>query len=621
MKRKLQFKRILSLVAMTLLFAWGGGINTTLNAQGSDGFFRGGNDDSYSNRDGMSLGDAVNENPTPLGSGLLIMMAAGAGYAVARRNRKSNSKKTKTSTTLFLALALILGMTQCKKSTVAPTNNDNGVHITLNAGQGAKGDRTDFTPTSFVWTEGATEYIYVGGSAHSTCLGVLSGTGNGETTMSFTGDLTTTPNDGETLHFFYLGKGRDGSAVTTLDFSNQDGTLDNVTKYHIAIGDATYSTGQTSFSASLEMKMAIAYFNTSNFGSEEVFLHGNNIISKVNISYISGELNTTSLTAVYGYINTGSGKNGAYVALIPSTEAETTLKLESNSKQGGEITFSRGIQAGRYYSNSGAALSVSEPTSVTNDVIKGLFTVSPNKGVRFAKGNLQYTRESTDVAWSTGSYSFLANQYDVVETGNVSENYGSQTAVGLFGWGTGNNPTTTSTTIDDYSTFTDWGSSVSIGDYTWHTLSSTEWNYLLNTRSASTINETPNARFVRANVHGKNGVVLFPDSFSYPTDAGFPVPVASNINKAGWSNVYLSYSDDNWVIMEQKGAVFLPFTGYREGTTLKNNTTAGYYSSSENNSGDNCKHLLFNNSGISATSSTDAKRSYGRAVRLVRDVE
>ena len=522
---------------------------------------------------------------------------------------------------IVAAMMLLVVFTQCKKDNETPTT-DQGVRITLTTGYGPRNEKTEFDPITagFVWEDGATEYIYVGGSSHSTCLGVLSGTGNGEATMSFSGDLTTTPNDRETLHFFYLGKGRDGSAVTNLDFSNQDGTLENVTKYHIAIGDATYSTGQTSFSASLDMKMAIAYLNTSEFVGDEVFLHGNDIISKAPISYKEGKI-ITNASATYGFINTGSAKGGAYVALIPSTEEETTLKFESNNKQGSEITFLRGIKPGCYYSNDGAALAVSAPTAVTDDVIKGLFTVSANKGVRFAKGNLQYARESTDVAWSTGSYSFLTNQYDVVETTNVSGDYASQTAIGLFGWGTGDNPSTTSSTIDDYSTFTDWGSSVAIGGYTWYTLSATEWNYLLNTRSASPINGTQNARFVRANVHTKNGIVLFPDSFSYPTESGFPVTAAANINKTGWSNVYLSYSDENWVIMEQQGAVFLPFTGYRNETTLTNNTSAGYYSSSEINTGDNCKHLIINNTGITATSTSDAKRSYGRAVRLVRDVE
>ena len=76
----------------------------TLNAQ-SDGFLRGGSGD-YFNRDeggtlglgsanletpssgGMDLGGMTQEDPTPLGSGLLILTAIGAGYAALKRKQK-----------------------------------------------------------------------------------------------------------------------------------------------------------------------------------------------------------------------------------------------------------------------------------------------------------------------------------------------------------------------------------------------------------------------------------------------------------------------------------------------------------------------------------------------------
>lgn len=95
---------------------------------------------------------------------------------------------------IVAALALTLGLSQCKKAETPIT--DEGVRITLTAGYG--GDRTAFTPSTgaFVWSSGTTEYIYVGGSAHSSCLGVLSGTGSGTGSMAFSGTLTTMPNDG-----------------------------------------------------------------------------------------------------------------------------------------------------------------------------------------------------------------------------------------------------------------------------------------------------------------------------------------------------------------------------------------------------------------------------------------
>ena len=59
--------------------------------------------------------------------------------------------------------------------------------------------------------------------------------------------------------------------------------------------------------------------------------------------------------------------------------------------------------------------------------------------------------------------------------------------IDLLGWGTGNNPTQTSTNASDYTTFTDWGTSAAgqIGDG-WHTMSRAEWTYVYQSRSSAT---------------------------------------------------------------------------------------------------------------------------------------
>jgi hypothetical protein len=56
-----------------------------MNAQ-PDGFFRGGGE-NYDNRDvdGVTIGSMNNENPTPVGSGLMVMVAAGAGYVLLKK--------------------------------------------------------------------------------------------------------------------------------------------------------------------------------------------------------------------------------------------------------------------------------------------------------------------------------------------------------------------------------------------------------------------------------------------------------------------------------------------------------------------------------------------------------
>ena len=62
---------------------------SNLHAQndGNRGLFGRGDNVEYSgNRDGgIGLGGAESENPTPVGSGIIVLMAAGAGYALLKR--------------------------------------------------------------------------------------------------------------------------------------------------------------------------------------------------------------------------------------------------------------------------------------------------------------------------------------------------------------------------------------------------------------------------------------------------------------------------------------------------------------------------------------------------------
>jgi hypothetical protein len=85
-------KKILFAIALVLT------IGLTANAQERDAFFSNWDNDNY-NRGadlgiGLPLGSQMSENPTnnddpaPLGSGLVILTAIGAGYAVARRKKE-----------------------------------------------------------------------------------------------------------------------------------------------------------------------------------------------------------------------------------------------------------------------------------------------------------------------------------------------------------------------------------------------------------------------------------------------------------------------------------------------------------------------------------------------------
>lgn len=473
---------------------------------------------------------------------------------------------------VFIVAALILTIcfSQCKK-TETPAM-DEGVHIALVAGCEQDGGRTVFYPAdgSFVWTNGATEYIYVGGSEHTGCIGVLNGTGTGTNNMTFEGALTTTPNEGETLHFFYLGKGRDGSTVSTLDFSTQDGTLTNVTNNHIAMGDGTYNSGTINYATTLNMKMAIAYFDMSGFvnsnnASEIVYLHGDNVYSKATINYQTGEITGSTK----GYINFGTANSGKYVALIPSVQTATVLKFDSNSKMG-EMTFNRGIQAGKYYVNDGEALLVAANT-LLEGTTPGLFSVSATKMVRFSKGNLQYIGSAATPYWK-----FADNQWDCFRqtTGQSTTNTSPDIDRDLFAWGTsgynhgaiyyqpykinGSNsyyyPYGNRTgNLYDQTGKADWGYNAILNggneENKWHTPTSGDFNCML--RGRTTVS---GSRYVLAKVANVDGLIIFPDNWNNE--------VFDFINVNAMRNAYYEdnvVSESDWVnIMEPNGVIFLP---------------------------------------------------------------
>ena len=201
--------------------------------------------------------------------------------------------------------------------------------------------------------------------------------------------------------------------------------------------------------------------------------------------------------------------------------------------------------------------------------LPGLFTINENGDqVRFSKGNLQYQA-------STDTWRFAEHQWDTIgfTNDNISSTYTGW--IDLFAWGTGNNPIQGSiVTYSDFSTFVDWGENViSNGgnqNNIWHTLSSEEWDYILNTRSGSQIGEANelhhmNARFVTATVNNVNGLILFPDNYNHPTGVAIPQHINDSWYFSGlgnWSNCS-SYSSSEWSEMEVAGAVFLPAAGVR----------------------------------------------------------
>lgn len=202
-------------------------------------------------------------------------------------------------------------------------------------------------------------------------------------------------------------------------------------------------------------------------------------------------------------------------------------------------------------------------TSTCTNVISdkkgiGKFSISPTKQVTFSRGNLRYNRKMN--IWS-----FAENQYDCLGSTNMQENTLGD-IIDLFGWGLGNVHGT-----EDDVFFSDWGQH-KIGSnptYLWRTLSNQEWRYL--------IEERRNAKSLIgiAQVAGVNGLILLPDNWMNNEVNFVPGGHYSN-DKMGFA-FHQDYSKDQWMKMQDKGAVFLPAAGFCERINLEKFQERGYY--------------------------------------------
>ena len=249
------------------------------------------------------------------------------------------------------------------------------------------------------------------------------------------------------------------------------------------------------------------------------------------------------------------------------------------------------------------------------------FSISDSKQVTFSQGNLQYTQ-------STNTWSFARAQWEVIGTdnvigGNVSSDengdskYGTALAdkVDLFGWSTAttNFGVSTSTSDSDYSgSFVDWGTNKIGNDApnTWRTLTYDEWKYLRYNRTNA------NDLVGVAQVHGVNGLIFLPDNWTCPAGVTFKSGFY-NYNGVDYYTAYQTFTAEQWSKLEAAGAVFLPASGHRGGSTVNYVQCNGDYWSATEYYSDNAGCLVF---GSDVAFMGYSCRCFGRSVRLVKDL-
>lgn len=214
----------------------------------------------------------------------------------------------------------------------------------------------------------------------------------------------------------------------------------------------------------------------------------------------------------------GNGNAIVNVRVKPGTESDTA-KINFVNDEGSKVLLVYRVMPG------------------TSEDMHGEFSVSVSRKVIFAPGNLQYQA-------STQTWRFAENQYDVIgmDNENISDTYSGW--IDMFLWGTGDNPTN----IYESETFVDWGINKIGSDAanTWRTLSSDEWNYLFTDR------ENASNLYGSATVNEQAGIIVLPDNTKL--SVGF---------NAGMNGYFQNkYSDTEWQVIEDEGAIFLPAAGY-----------------------------------------------------------
>ena len=182
-------------------------------------------------------------------------------------------------------------------------------------------------------------------------------------------------------------------------------------------------------------------------------------------------------------------------------------------------------------------------------------------------------------------------------------------------------------------TNSDWGVFNAIlngGDETgkWRTLTQPEWDYLLNKRGGEDI-----AKSLRGlgTVNDVRGLIILPDGWS----GSAITPVTNKVTTddsdkpaVNWTNNV--YTSSEWAVMEANGAVFLPAAGqqYQDSGNItynnvgNTNAAVTYWTSSYKASSESAYALDLGVSGGTTHWRFDASpRAFGRAVRLVKDVE
>ena len=576
----------------------------------TDGFFSNGSN-SYENRDeeiGISGGVTNDSFGAPLGSGLLVLVAAGACYAAVKL-------KKRRIITVVAALVIVLGTTQCKKKEVIPYSKK-AYNITLDVGDGA---RTNVNPLNgTVSFEDGDMIIVANNGCYVGTLVYADG--------AFCGTITDADED-DYLHFYHLGNRYVGeleegiSTGCSVSIADQAADLPVIS---YAPSTVKFSSDVTNYTARLQNKCALVKFDVTN-GSSYAGVCITDMRNRVDVDFVDAEFSYSMEND--GKITLASGSGERWAILLPQPLAAAG---EVGSAFSGTYEGIRGavpeIKEDDYLTD---GITITAMTKMVPECVhESLFTVNEDgKQVYFSKGNLYYLRD-------TQTWKFYEIQYIRAYNGNISYgyDYGKENKVEHFGWGTSGfnhgavvyEPWRTSNVRSQYYAYgdveknlydetckADWGYNMieNAGNAykQWRAITTEEMQYILRQRDDAS--DKYSYGTIKIGTTDYLGLIILPDNWEEPYDGCFNPGITNSFT----GNIY---TDEEWAMMEENGALFLPCSGRRNTNASIGVGQAGLYWTSNVYDSGNAICVMISSSSV-FSENTPRARGDGLSVRMV----
>lgn len=365
---------------------------------------------------------------------------------------------------------------------------------------------------------------------------------------------------------------------------------------------------------------------TLTIGASDVTISGSTYMTGVDVSGRSADFLMMEYNSTEGYW---------YVAVPVSSSVTTKLYFywEDGGTPVGYVTSGQVTLTKGYVYTAGSSR---QSPFTSEGSSKCTFNVSASKKVRFSAGNLQaMSYIGGDDAYHF-RWRFAPQQYSVIGGSNGTNIVNEGYYFDLFGYGTSGynddqKPNLSSTDNTAYynasiaGTNYDWGrfiksdpgiyyGNVLVTTKKWRTLTSDEWGYVVNSRSGKSGYATIDGSY--------KGIVLLPDKREDSQDWTIVNDYPSDIpafNAALTSYNNNTFTTAQWGKLEAAGAIFLPTTGYRSGTSTSNVADRGYYWSTSIGTPSAMGSIRANALQFTgaAPTVTNTVVDYGCAVRLV----